>query len=41
MMATLVRYHRKAVKLDDLPSFTLFKKSSSCRSFNYCVLACC
>ena len=26
MMATLVRYHRKAVKLDDLPRFTLFKK---------------
>jgi exopolyphosphatase/guanosine-5'-triphosphate,3'-diphosphate pyrophosphatase len=31
MMATLVRYHRKAIKLDDLPRFTLFKKSSSCR----------
>jgi tRNA modification GTPase len=26
MMATLVRYHRKAVKLDDMPRFTLFKK---------------
>lgn len=26
MMATLVRYHRKAIKLDDLPRFTLFKK---------------
>lgn len=26
MMATLVRYHRKAVKLDDLPRFALFKK---------------
>ncbi|XTZ39456.1 exopolyphosphatase [Salmonella enterica] len=26
MMATLVRYHRKGIKLDDLPRFTLFKK---------------
>jgi exopolyphosphatase/guanosine-5'-triphosphate,3'-diphosphate pyrophosphatase len=26
LMATLVRYHRKAIKLDDLPRFTLFKK---------------
>ncbi|XPE42066.1 hypothetical protein ACNKHK_16255 [Shigella flexneri] len=26
MMATLVRYHRKAVKLDDLSRFTLFRK---------------
>ena len=26
MMATLVRCHRKAIKLDDLPRFTLFKK---------------
>ncbi|EBH5028709.1 exopolyphosphatase [Salmonella enterica] len=26
MMATLVRYHRKAIKLDDMPRFTLFKK---------------
>ena len=26
MMATLVRYHRKAIKLDELPRFTLFKK---------------
>lgn len=26
MMATLVRYHRKAIKLDDLPRFTLYKK---------------
>ncbi|XPE42512.1 hypothetical protein ACNKHV_15745 [Shigella flexneri] len=26
MMATLVRYHRKAIRLDDLPRFTLFKK---------------
>lgn len=26
MMATLVRYYRKAIKLDDLPRFTLFKK---------------
>ncbi|WP_312952160.1 exopolyphosphatase [Superficieibacter sp.] len=26
MMATLVRYHRKAIKPDDLPRFTLFKK---------------
>ncbi|MCL5498877.1 exopolyphosphatase [Escherichia coli] len=26
MMATLVRYHRKAIKLDDLPRFALFKK---------------
>jgi hypothetical protein len=29
LMATLVRYHRKAIKLDDLPRFTLFRKSSS------------
>ena len=28
MMATLVRYHRKAIKLDDLPRFTLFKKKA-------------
>lgn len=26
LMACLVRYHRKAVKIDDLPKFTLFKK---------------
>ena len=26
MMATLVRFHRKGIKLDDLPRFTLFKK---------------
>ncbi|MFG6654677.1 exopolyphosphatase [Scandinavium sp. M-37] len=26
LIATLVRYHRKGVKLDDLPRFTLFKK---------------
>lgn len=26
MMATLVRYHRKGIKLDDVPRFTLFKK---------------
>ena len=26
LMATLVRYHRKAIKLDDLPRFTMFKK---------------
>ncbi|EOL9014002.1 exopolyphosphatase [Cronobacter malonaticus] len=26
MMATLVRYHRKAIKLDELPRFTLYKK---------------
>ncbi len=26
MMATLVRCHRKAIKLDELPRFTLFKK---------------
>lgn len=26
LMATLVRYHRKGVKLDDLPRFTLYKK---------------
>lgn len=26
LMATLVRYHRKAIKLDDLPRFTLFRK---------------
>lgn len=26
MVATLVRYHRKALKLDELPRFTLFKK---------------
>ncbi|WP_024558721.1 exopolyphosphatase [Franconibacter pulveris 1160] len=26
LMATLVRFHRKAVKLDELPRFTLFKK---------------
>ena len=26
LMATLVRYHRKAIKLDDLPRFTLVKK---------------
>lgn len=26
LMATLVRYHRKAIKLDELPRFTLFKK---------------
>ncbi len=31
LMATLVRYHRKAIKLDDLPRFTLFRKSSFCR----------
>ncbi|VEB56021.1 exopolyphosphatase [Salmonella enterica subsp. enterica] len=28
MMATLVRYHRKAIKLDDMPRFTLFKKKT-------------
>jgi exopolyphosphatase/guanosine-5'-triphosphate,3'-diphosphate pyrophosphatase len=26
LLATLVRYHRKAIKTDDLPRFTLFKK---------------
>jgi exopolyphosphatase/guanosine-5'-triphosphate,3'-diphosphate pyrophosphatase len=26
LMATLVRYHRKAIKIDELPRFTLFKK---------------
>ncbi len=26
MMATLVRFHRKAIKLDDVPRFTLFRK---------------
>ncbi|MGP3592138.1 exopolyphosphatase [Vagococcus sp. WN89Y] len=26
MMATLVRFHRKGIKLDELPRFTLFKK---------------
>ncbi len=26
MMATLVRCHRKGIKLDELPRFTLFKK---------------
>lgn len=26
LLATLVRYHRKAMKADDLPRFTLFKK---------------
>lgn len=26
MMATLVRYHRKGIKLDDVPRFTLFRK---------------
>lgn len=26
MMATMVRYHRKAIKLDEIPRFTLFKK---------------
>ncbi|EBW6088679.1 exopolyphosphatase, partial [Salmonella enterica subsp. enterica serovar Enteritidis] len=26
LMATLVRYHRKAIKLDELPRFALFKK---------------
>lgn len=26
LMACLVRYHRKAIKIDDLPKFTLFKK---------------
>ena len=26
LMATLVRFHRKAIKLDELPRFTLFKK---------------
>lgn len=31
MMETLVRYHRKAIKLDDMPRFTLFKKNSICR----------
>ena len=29
LMATLVRYHRKAIKLDDLPRFTLFVKAVS------------
>ncbi|KDS02508.1 exopolyphosphatase, partial [Salmonella enterica subsp. enterica serovar Heidelberg str. RI-11-014316] len=28
MMATLVRYHRKAIKLDDMPRFTLFKEKT-------------
>ncbi len=31
MMATLVRYHRKAIKLDDMPRFTLFKKKATGR----------
>jgi len=26
MMATMVRYHRKAIKIDDLPRFALYKK---------------
>lgn len=26
IIATLVRYHRKAIKLNNLPRFTLFKK---------------
>jgi len=26
LLATLVRYHRKAVKQDEMPRFTLFKK---------------
>lgn len=26
LMATLIRYHRKAIKLDELPRFALFKK---------------
>lgn len=26
LMATLVRYHRKAIKIDELPRFTLYKK---------------
>ncbi|HCU1117475.1 TPA: exopolyphosphatase, partial [Morganella morganii] len=26
LLATLVRYHRKAVKSDDIPKFTLFKR---------------
>jgi exopolyphosphatase len=26
LMATLVRYHRKGIKMDDIPRFTLFKK---------------
>ncbi len=31
MMATLVRYHRKAIKLDDLlPRFPLLRRNSSC-----------
>jgi len=25
-MATMVRYHRRVIKLDDFPRFTLFKK---------------
>ena len=26
LIASLVRYHRKGIKIDDLPRFTLFKK---------------
>lgn len=26
LLATLVRYHRKAIKIDDLPRFNLFRK---------------
>ena len=28
LMATLVRYHRKAIKLDDLPRFTLIQEKA-------------
>ena len=31
LLATLVRFHRKAVKQDEMPRFTLFKRNSSCR----------
>lgn len=41
MMATLVRYHRKAIKLDDLPRFTLFKKKQFLPLIQLLRLACC
>ncbi len=31
LLAALVRFHRKAVKVDELPRVTLFKKNSFCR----------
>lgn len=41
LLATLVRYHRKAIKIDDLPRFNLFRKSISYLACNCCVWACC